>query len=201
MGHEWVKVAAAAGAAVAVGGAAVAAVRRFSLSLEQLRHIMPNLKEARAAELLPLLEKAMREADITSKARAAAFLAQLAHESGELRYFEELADGTAYEGRKDLGNTVPGDGPLFKGRGPIQVTGRTNYRAAGEALGVDLEKNPKRAAEPELGFRVAAWYWTSRKLNSLADAGDFLGITKKINGGTNGLAERQKYHARALAIL
>jgi putative chitinase len=171
------------------------------LSVEQLRAIMTRLPETKAASYLPPLNSAMTEADITTPKRQAAFLAQLAHESGELHYWAELADGTAYEGRKDLGNTQPGDGPRYKGRGPIQITGRNNYRAAGQALGIDLENHPERASEPDVGFRTATWFWTSRKLNALADAGDFKEITHRINGGYNGLAQREEYYARALRVL
>ena len=198
--RKWMIAAGVAAVAVPSVAAAVAATRT-KVTARHLAHIAPNLPAARAEAMLPLLNEAMSEAKINTKARVAAFVAQLMHESGELRYFEELADGTAYEGRKDLGNTQPGDGARFKGRGPIQLTGRANYVAAGEALGVDLVSNPKRAAAPEVAFRVAAWFWNSRGLSALADAGDFLSITRRINGGTNGLADREKYHARALAIL
>ncbi len=171
------------------------------LTEKQLRDIMPRLSAARAEECLPHLDAAMVEADIVTSQRQAAFLAQLAHESGELRFFEELSSGEQYEGRKDLGNTEPGDGRRYKGRGPIQLTGRANYRAAGRALGIDLEGNPTRAGDVDVGFRVAAWYWTSRGLNALADAGDFREITRRINGGFNGLAEREAYYRRALEVL
>ncbi len=171
------------------------------VSMRQLRSIMPNLSEARAQEMLPHLNAAMQEAGINTPRRQAAFLAQLAHESGEFRWMEEIASGAAYEGRLDLGNTQPGDGVRFKGRGPIQLTGRSNYRAAGQALGIDLENNPRRAADPDVGFRTAAWFWNSRNLNQLADAGNFDGITRRINGGFNGKAERDAYHARALQVL
>jgi predicted chitinase len=171
------------------------------VSVEQLRQIMPNLSQEKAEAYLPYLNEAMAEANIDTPERQAAFLAQLAHESGEFRYMEEIASGEAYEGRKDLGNTEPGDGKRFKGRGPIQLTGRANYQAASEALGIDLVNNPTRAADPDVGFRTAAWFWTTRGLNELADSGDFLGITKRINGGTNGLADRQAYYERALQVL
>ncbi|WP_434379928.1 peptidoglycan-binding protein [Melittangium boletus] len=171
------------------------------VSLQQLRSIMPHLSDARARECLPHLNRAMAEAGINTPKRQAAFLAQLAHESGEFRYFEELASGAAYEGRKDLGNTQPGDGVRFKGRGPIQLTGRANYRAAGQALGIDLENNPKRAADVDVGFRTAAWFWNSRNLNSYADAGNFDAITKRVNGGYNGKASRDAYYARARGVL
>ncbi len=168
---------------------------------QQLRAIMPRLPEAQATQYLPHLNGAMIEADITTPVRQAAFLAQLAHESGDLRFMEELATGDAYEGRRDLGNTQKGDGRRYKGRGPIQLTGRTNYRVAGEALGVRLEDQPELAATPDVGFRVAGWYWASRNLNVLADARDFVGITRAINGGINGLEDRQRYYAQAKRVL
>nr|WP_286202492.1 glycoside hydrolase family 19 protein [Comamonas sp. JC664] len=142
----------------------------------------------------------MAEANITTPKRKAAFLAQLAHESGQLRYMEEIASGAAYEGRRDLGNTQPGDGVRYKGRGPIQLTGRANYRAAGRALGIDLEGNPQRAKDPDVAFRIAGWYWSSRNLNTYADAGNFREVTRRINGGYNGLADREMYYRRALNV-
>ncbi|MFP2957283.1 glycoside hydrolase family 19 protein [Myxococcus sp. 1LA] len=190
-------IACAAGLALATRRPKLAA----PLTLAQLRAVMPRLTEDKARGYLAPLVAAMQEAEITTVPRVAAFLAQLAHESGELRYWEELASGDAYEGRKDLGNTQPGDGRRYKGRGPIQLTGRTNYRTAGKALGVPLEEQPELAARPEYGFRVAGWYWTSRRLNVLADAMDFIGVTKLINGGTNGLDDRQRYFGRALEVL
>ena len=171
------------------------------VSVRQLRALMPHLPAGRAKEVLPHLNKAMAEAGINTPKRQAAFLAQLAHESAEFRYFEELASGAAYEGREDLGNIHPGDGVRYKGRGPIQLTGRANYRAAGQALGIDLEGNPKRAADVDVGFRTAAWFWNSRNLNPLADQGRFRAITRRINGGYNGLAAREAYYARAKQVL
>jgi putative chitinase len=171
------------------------------ISVGQLKAIMPNLSDADAARYLPHLNAAMAEGGITTPRRQAAFLAQLAHESGQLRYFEEIASGAAYEGRRDLGNTQPGDGVRFKGRGPIQLTGRANYTAASRALGVDLVSNPELAATPQMGFRIAQWFWNSRNLNSYADAGNFDAITYRVNGGYNGKAARDAYYARALQVL
>jgi putative chitinase len=171
------------------------------VSVQQLRAIMPNLSEARANELMPHLNRAMAEAGINTPRRQAAFLAQLAHESGQFRYMEEIASGAAYEGRRDLGNTQPGDGRRFKGRGPIQLTGRSNYEAASRALGIDLVNNPTRAADPDVGFRTAAWYWNTRNLNQFADSGNFRELTRRINGGYNGLADREAYYRRALDVL
>lgn len=171
------------------------------ITIAQLRAIMPNLSQARAEQMLPHLNKAMIEGGINTPKRQAAFLAQLAHESGQLRYMEEIHDGSNYEGRKDLGNIYPGDGKRYKGRGPIQLTGRYNYRAAGKALGIDLENNPTRAADPDVGFRIAVWFWNSRNLNAAADKGDFNYITYRINGGYNGKADRERYYAKALQVL
>jgi uncharacterized protein (TIGR02594 family) len=136
----------------------------------------------KARRHLPHLRDAMREFDITTQRRAECFLAQLMHESGTLQFFEEIASGDAYEGRRDLGNVKPGDGRRYKGRGPIQLTGRTNYRKAGEALGVDFEAKPKLVSMPRYGYRVAGWFWKSRGLNELADANRFEEITRRING-------------------
>jgi predicted chitinase len=171
------------------------------VSADQLRAIMPTLSQSKADAYLPHLNSAMSEAGINTPERQSAFLAQLGHESGDLRYMEEIASGRKYEGRKDLGNVNAGDGMRYKGRGPIQLTGRANYRAAGEALGIDLENNPQRAADPDVGFRTAAWFWNSRKLNSYADSGDFDAITKRINGGFNGKLDRDARYAEARQVL
>jgi predicted chitinase len=171
------------------------------VTTQQLQSIVPTLSAGKAAEVAPHLNRAMAEAGIDSPARKAAFIAQVAHESGGFQYNEEIASGRAYEGRSDLGNTQPGDGERFKGRGYIQLTGRANYAAAGKALGLDLVNNPGLAARPENAARVAAWYWNSRGLNALADRGDFDGITRRINGGYNGKADRDQYHARAQGVL
>jgi putative chitinase len=168
-----------------------------AITAAQLKAIMPNCKHP---EYLNNINDALIEGSINTCLRQAAFLAQLAHESGQLVYMEELASGAAYEGRTDLGNTQPGDGKRFKGRGPIQLTGRANYRAAGQALGIDLEAHPEQVATASVGFRTSVWFWTTRKLNALADQGtleSFRQITKKINGGTNGQADREQFWAKA----
>src|SRR5258705_13725156 len=150
---------------------------------DELRQVMPNCAAAKRADYLPFIQQAMQEFQITSYLREAAFLAQLAHESGELRYMEEIASGAAYEGRKDLGNTQPGDGKRYKGRGPIQLTGRANYTKYGTLLGLDLVNDPIVAATKEVGFRIAGQFWKLNGLNELADVQQFKLITKRINGG------------------
>lgn len=169
-----------------------------------LKCVMPRCPKAE--EYAPFLAAAAAEFEITTVTRLAAFLGQLSWESGELRYFEEMSDGSAYEGRASLGNIRPGDGARFKGRGPIQLTGRNNYRAAGVALGLDLENHPELAATPAVGFRIAGWYWRSHNLNARADARDFVGITKAINGAAtleapSYLNRRLEYYHRALEVL
>lgn len=133
--------------------------------------------------------------------RLAHFMGQCAHESGGFRYMEEIASGQAYEGRKDLGNVVPGDGKRYKGRGPIQLTGRANYRAFGREVGIDFESHPEIVALPSIGLMAAVRYWNSRGLNALADADDLVGITRKINGGERGLDDRKAQTAKAKGLI
>ena len=171
------------------------------IGLSTLMEIMPRCPLLRAAAYMPHLNAACEEFEINTPKRLAAFCAQLAHESGELRYFEEIASGEAYEGRKDLGNTQRGDGKRFKGRGPIQLTGRSNYERAGRALDLDLIAAPERAADADVGFRVAGWFWKSKDLNFQADLGRFDQITKRINGGLNGQTQRDAYHRLAKKVL
>ena len=170
------------------------------LTLEKLIKIMPYAK-ARAEKFIGPLNAAMNEGNINTPARQASFLSQIGHESGQLRYVLELAGGTAYEGRKDLGNTQPGDGVRYKGRGLIQITGRANYKACGDALALDLIAHPELLEQPLNACRSAAWFWKSRGLNELADAGDQVRITKRINGGTNGLDDRLALFEAARKVL
>ena len=176
---------------------------------DQLRRIMPNLPQPKRAAFLPFLQQAMDEFSINTPLREAAFLAQIAHESGEFRFMEEIWGPTAaqkaYEPptqkAKNLGNTQAGDGRRYKGRGPIQITGRANYKTYGDMLGIDIVNNPEMAATPEVGFRTAGLYWKRNGCNELADEQKFITITKRINGGTNGLEDRQKFYARAKQVL
>src|SRR3954452_19930271 len=147
-----------------------------------------------AHQYLPLVAIAMREHGITTQQRAAMFLAQLAHESISFTHFEELESGAKYEGNRALGNTQPGDGMRFKGRGPIQLTGRWNYQHYGALLGLDLIRHPELAAEPRYGFRLAAAYWEDRGGNPLADRDDFEGVTRRINAAALGLDQRRHFY-------
>lgn len=120
------------------------------------------------------------------------FFSQMAHESGGFRYREEIASGAAYEGRKILGNVHPGDGRRFKGRGIIQLTGRDNYTRYGKKLGINLVDNPQLAADPDASVQIAIQYWNDRNLNTHASADNVRAVTKAINGGYNGLDDRER---------
>ena len=200
----------------------------------QLLAIMPNAAPA-APQYLRSLGEAMGRYAIDRPARQAAFLAQLAHESGQLRrvqenlnyawdglrkvfprHFRSDAEAQAYDRQPERianrvyanrmlnGDEASGDGWRFRGRGPIQVTGRENYRKAGQALGIGLESDPDRMLDPATGCLAAAWFWHSRGLNTLADADSengFREITRRINGGFLGLEERIHYWERARQVL
>jgi putative chitinase len=172
-----------------------------TVTREVLAAVMPLASQSKLDLFAAPLADACAEYSIDTPARVAAFLAQIAHESGSLKFVRELATGDAYEGRKDLGNTQPGDGRRFKGRGLIQITGRTNYQAVGIALGLDLIHDPAQLEQPGPACRSAGWFWKSRNLNPLADAGFFDTITKRINGGLNGKADRDAYYERAKKAL
>jgi putative chitinase len=172
----------------------------MSITSKQLGAIAPNLKEPKLSMWAEQINLAMAKFKINTPVQQAAFIAQTMHESGECRYTKELASGSAYEGRKDLGNTQQGDGVRYKGRGLIQITGRANYKRISDACGVDFIKNPELLETNEWAAMSAAWFWSVTGLNAIADlntADSFVKITKKINGGTNGLEDRQKYWARA----
>lgn len=165
-----------------------------------------NIPLARAQKWAPALSLAMDGAGINNRRRMAAFLAQIGHESGSLVYTKELGGDkylSKYEGRADLGNTHKGDGVKFAGRGLIQVTGRANYSRASHALFGDdrLLDSPELLEQPEWAAKSAAWYWTSRNLNALADQDRFTDITRAINGGTNGLDDRKQRYRLALSVL
>lgn len=174
------------------------------ITLSDLQRIMPNAGKQAEIFLHPLND-AMDEFEINTPPRQAAFLAQCAHESGELHYVRELASGNAYEGRTDLGNTETGDGVRYKGRGLIQITGRANYQKCGAALGVDLVADPSLLESPELACRSAGWFWKTHGLNELSDTERFDVVTRKINGLYKDLRagdrDRYGYYESACAVL
>ena len=166
-----------------------------------------------ASKFMTFINDTCDKFNINTPIRQLCFLAQVGHESGSLFFTEELASGAAYEGRKNLGNTQAGDGIKFKGRGLIQITGRANYKSLSDALGTDFIKNPTLLGGKNVNVCTneqlknaalsAGWYWNSRNLNAVADTiniakpidsganlDNFILLTKKINGGTNGLNDR-----------
>ena len=170
---------------------------------------MPNAKSATLTAYLPHLQSALEEFAINTYLREAMFLAQIAHESGEFKWMREIWGPTAAQNRyeppsqkaTELGNTHAGDGKRYMGRGVIQLTGRANYHTFGGILGVDLEGNPDLVATPEWAFRTAGLFWKRKNLNEPSDRRDVRAATKLINGGFNGLPERQAYYDRAILVL
>lgn len=158
----------------------------------------------RAQTFAPIINNAAPDFGINTKERMSMFLAQIGHESGGLHWLTELWGPTdaqlRYEGRADLGNTVPGDGYLYRGRGLIQITGRHNYERVSQALATDFVNNPDQLAEPEYAVRSAMWFWESHGLNDMADCGQIDRCTKVINGGYNGLSERVAMYNRAQQV-
>lgn len=184
--------------------AALRSVVTGTLDATVLKIIMPLSTDELANTFLGPLVAAMSGNEINTPLRQAHFISQLGHESASMRYTEEIASGAAYEGRADLGNTQPGDGKRFKGRGLIQITGRANYTAYGKARSRDFitGDNPKLlATDPNIAADCSGWFWDTRKLNPLADQDKVLTITRKINGGTNGLDDRKSRLKLAKCLL
>ena len=178
------------------------------ITAQQLLQILPNAGQS-AGVFVPALNTAMNHYQIVGLKRVAAFIAQVGHESGQFRYVRELGNDqylSKYDTgslAKRLGNTpeADGDGQKYRGRGLIQITGRANYVECGEALGLDLVNHPELLEKPQHACMSAAWFWSSRGLNTLADAGKFDTITRRINGGLNGAADRRALYAQALKVL
>ena len=198
------------------------------ITAQQLLQIIPNAGLV-AGVFVPVLNTAMNRYQIVGAKRNAAFIAQVGHESGQLtrlvenlnysadvlrktwpsRFDVDLASAVARKPEQianiaygnRIGNTALGDGWKYRGRGLIQITGKNNYRACGEALGLDLISQPELLEKPQHACMSAAWFWATNGLNSLADAGKFDAITQRINGGQNGAADRQALYAKALKVL
>lgn len=182
----------------------------MALTIEQFA---PFCIERERERVFPVLLDAMTRWKIDEPLEVAAFLATVAHESARFYYWQEIASGWAYDITRNpkkalrLGNRWPGDGPKFKGHGPIQVTGRDNHRAAtkafGEGMGVDFEKDPQLLTTPKYGIEAACWFWASHGLNELAQAGKFFETQQRVNGTKgevppNHWAERQALYVRAV---
>ena len=200
----------------------------MSITTQQLLQILPNAGQV-AGVFVPVLNTAMSRYQIVGAKRVAAFIAQVGHESGHLTHLVENLNYSADALRKTwpsrfnaelattvarkpeqianiaygnrMGNTAPGDGWKYRGRGLIQITGKNNYRSCSEALGLDLIPHPELLEKPQHACMSAAWFWATNGLNILADAGKFDAITQRINGGQNGAADRQALYAKALKAL
>lgn len=186
---------------------------------------------ARATTWLPHLQAACDRFEINTRNRVACFLATIGVESAALTSVVENLNYSAagllatwpshfsattaaacarnpqaianivYANRMGNGAPASGDGWHYRGRGLIQITGRANYATAGAALGLDLVNHPELLEQPANAALSAAWFWTEHGCNPLADSGDMVAVTKKVNGGTNGLAERLALHADALKAI
>lgn len=171
------------------------------ITLQQLQKIYKDAPVERLEKFLEPLNVTMSRYRIDRPQRIRMFLAQIGHESGQLRYVKELASGEAYEGRKDLGNNAPGDGVKYKGRGLIQITGKRNYALCSVGLDLPLLESPELLESPMNAAMSAGWYWDNDNLNALCDAGFFKELTRRINGGYNGYADRYKLYQRAFDII
>lgn len=175
----------------------------LTVTRERLLRLAPSANATIVAGIAERFDELADDHDITTPRRICHFLAQAAHETDGFRTLEEYG-GPAYfiryEGRRDLGNTQAGDGIRYHGRGIFQLTGRANYRRFGRLLGIDLEAAPERAKEPETSLRVAFAYWSERAINAAADVDEIERVTRLINGGRNGLAERTRYLEKANTI-
>jgi len=175
-----------------------------TITTAMLREIAPGADPKLLATLAPALATTLAANGIDTPLRQAHFIAQAAHETGGFHTLEEYGGPSyfaRYDGRKDLCNVRSGDGARFHGRGIFQLTGRVNYEAYGKRLGIDLVNNPALAASPAISVRIAAAFWTAKGLNAWADRDDVVEITRRINGGRNGLAERRRYLTAAKAQL
>lgn len=178
----------------------------FEITLPQLKKITTLASTTRLTHFIVPLNRTFEKFKINTPLRASHFLAQVCHESGEFQFLKELASGEAYDTgqrAKDLGNTPQkdGDGQLYKGRGLIQVTGKYNYRECGKILGYNLVADPQILEHPLYATLSAGWFWNLRNLNTYADKDLAREITKRINGGYNGLSDRLMYLSRAKKVL
>lgn len=175
---------------------------QIEITTAMLEKIMPMCRYVKDRDqYAALITRYARDFGITTKLRMAHYLAQIAHESGALHYTKEIATGEAYEGRADLGNTQKGDGVRYKGRGLIQITGKSNYRMYARFCGVDVVSRPELLEQPVGAVRSSMWFWQQHKCNEWADADNVIKVTRLINGGTRGLQSREDYLGRAKKVL
>lgn len=173
------------------------------ITVDAVKSVARHFKEVET--FVDLMNEQFPKYGITTPERAAMFLAQLLHETGGGVFWKEIWGPTPtqsrYEGRKDLGNTVKGDGLKFKGRGGFQCTGRANYTAYKAYSGVNVVSHPEFLEQPKYALDVSLWFWKRHALNRFADIEDVKGCTRIINGGFNGLAERQAYYSQLIHLI
>jgi len=172
----------------------------WTIDPDGLKHVCPNLSDQQATVVARGLGEAFHRYGIDTECRAAMAVAQWAEESDHFRTCEEYASGSAYEGRRDLGNVQRGDGVRFKGRGRIMITGRTNYAAMAKVLEIDCIAHPELLAQSPHSEIASGQWWQDHDCNGFCDRDDFVGLTRRINGGVNGLADRQALYAKARTV-
>lgn len=185
------------------------------ITSDQLKQIVPLIKASAVACYMPYLTSILPSYSIDTPARIGGFIAQVAEESMNFSYVLERDNGDQYEMSAALGNTIPGEGRLYKGRGLIQITGKTNYYNCSLHIFKDdrLLKHPDLLTVPEYAVTSACWYWMDRGLNAVCDQPEdyvhpgnhhyskFQWMTVKINGGLNGIAVRLANYQRAKQVL
>ena len=159
----------------------------------RLRQMIPAASYDTIKKFIGPLTETLQRYQINTPMRVCCFVAQITHESGSLHYVREIASGRAYEGRADLGNTQPGDGPRYRGRGLIQITGRANYQAVANDLKIDCLNEPDLLERPYWAAMSAGWFWNRHGLNKFADQADMRTITRRINGGLTGFDDRMQH--------
>lgn len=190
-------------ATIVPAGGEPSAVSSLAVTQERLGRLAPAADAAIIAGIAERFDRLAPAYGVTTRLRICHFLTQAALESDGFRTLEEYggpAYFSRYDGRRDLGNIRAGDGARYRGRGIFQLTGRANYRRFSPLLGIDLEASPERAREPAISLGIAFAYWRERVINAAADADDIARVTRLINGGRNGLAERRRYLAAAKRI-
>lgn len=175
-----------------------------SITCDQLSHIMKGASGDTIELHLPFVNECLNMFEINTALRIQHFLSQCGHESASLRYMHEIASGAEYEGRRDLGNVNPGDGRKYRGRGPIQLTGRANYTAFFNYIEkpelIDTPENLE--SDYSLAWQASGWFWSEyAKINKWADEDNVEMVTRKVNGGLNGFEDRKQYLKRAKEII
>jgi putative chitinase len=195
---------------VVVNASVSFAPQKQFVTLDQMLNIIGSTKlKDRVTAMIPGINLTLDKFEINTPLRIAHFLGQVLHESGGFRYLREIWGPTDAQKRYEppsslatrLGNTQKGDGARYMGRGVIQLTGRSNYAQFSKAMGVDFVAHPELVESPQYAVTAAGWYWSTRKINQWADKDDLLKVTRLVNGGTNGLADREKYMKKAKQVL